>query len=109
MRYRGGFPEYVPVSRKREKAAQKLQDLMEGRFPRSLEDLFMAKGSGLFPSPREITFRCSCLETKEKTSPKAPGKGPKKKETASAERKTGTPRRKKNGAKTSAGRLGKRQ
>ncbi|MBZ0157189.1 MAG: SWIM zinc finger family protein [Alphaproteobacteria bacterium] len=171
---------------------ESLQDLIEGRFPRALEELFMAKGSGLFPSPQEITFTCSCpdwahmckhvaavlygtgarldadpklffilrkvamddlvrqavagtadrllarasvkstriiedsdlsavfgIELEEpspggggecstgtkkgKTSPKAPAKSTKKKETATAERKTDTPRPKKNGARTSIG------
>uniref|UniRef100_UPI003AFAEED2 SWIM zinc finger family protein n=1 Tax=Desulfosarcina variabilis TaxID=2300 RepID=UPI003AFAEED2 len=37
-----------------------LQDLLAGRFPKSLAHLFMQKGSGLFPSPDEIRFGCSC-------------------------------------------------
>jgi uncharacterized Zn finger protein len=37
-----------------------LQELLDGRFPKSLAELFTAKGSGLFPSPQEIEFRCSC-------------------------------------------------
>lgn len=37
-----------------------LQELLEGRFPKGLAELFTAKGSGLFPSPKEIEFRCSC-------------------------------------------------
>ena len=37
-----------------------LQELLEGRFPKSLMDLFTAKGTGLFPSPKEIEFECSC-------------------------------------------------
>ena len=37
-----------------------LQDLLAGRFPESLAHLFMQKGSGLFPSPDEIRFGCSC-------------------------------------------------
>lgn len=171
---------------------ESLQDLIEGRLPRALEELFMAKGSGLFPSPQEITFRCSCpdwahlckhvaavlygtgarLDTgpklffvlrkvemddlvrqavagtadrllarasvkstrviegsdlsavfgieleepsaggerecstgtkKGKTSPNAPGKGSKKKETSAAEKITGAPRRKKNSAKAPPG------
>jgi len=35
-----------------------LQALIEGKFPKELEDMF--KGSGLFPSPKEIKFSCSC-------------------------------------------------
>ena len=37
-----------------------LQDLLAGRFPKALAHLFMAKGSGLFPTPEEIQFSCSC-------------------------------------------------
>lgn len=37
-----------------------LPELLEGRFPEALMDLFMAKGTGLFPSPEEINFECSC-------------------------------------------------
>ncbi len=37
-----------------------LQELLEGRFPKGLAELFTAKGSGLFPSPKEIAFKCSC-------------------------------------------------
>ena len=36
-----------------------LEDLIYGRFPDDLKDLFLEKG-GLFPSPREIHFDCSC-------------------------------------------------
>jgi uncharacterized Zn finger protein len=37
-----------------------LQDLLSGRFPKELSHLFMQKGRGLFPSPKEIHFSCSC-------------------------------------------------
>jgi len=37
-----------------------LQDLVNGKFPQSLADLFTAKGNGLFPSPREISMHCTC-------------------------------------------------
>jgi uncharacterized Zn finger protein len=37
-----------------------LQELLEGRFPKGLAELFTAKGSGLFPAPQEIDFHCSC-------------------------------------------------
>lgn len=37
-----------------------LQELVEGRFPKELMELFAAKGTGLFPSPKEIAFDCSC-------------------------------------------------
>ena len=37
-----------------------LQELLAGRFPKGLTELFTAKGSGLFPAPQEIDFQCSC-------------------------------------------------
>lgn len=37
-----------------------LQELIEGKFPKALSDLFTAKGKGLFPSPEEIKLQCSC-------------------------------------------------
>jgi uncharacterized Zn finger protein len=37
-----------------------LQELLEGGFPKGLAELFTARGSGLFLSPKEIEFKCSC-------------------------------------------------
>ncbi len=37
-----------------------LQELVEGKFPKALSDLFTSKGKGLFPSPQEIDLHCSC-------------------------------------------------
>ncbi|MCP4713856.1 MAG: hypothetical protein GY868_01970 [Deltaproteobacteria bacterium] len=37
-----------------------LQELLAGKFPKALGDLFMTKGTGMFPSPKEIAFSCSC-------------------------------------------------
>jgi len=37
-----------------------LQELIEGKFPKALSELFTAKGKGLFPSPKEIKLKCSC-------------------------------------------------
>ena len=39
-----------------------LAELLEGSFPKELEALFFEKGLGLFPSPKEIIFKCSCLD-----------------------------------------------
>ena len=33
--------------------------LLEGNFPQEMQELFQGK-DGLFPSPREISFSCSC-------------------------------------------------
>jgi uncharacterized Zn finger protein len=37
-----------------------LQDLLAGKFPKILADIFFAKEKGLFPSPQSISFDCSC-------------------------------------------------
>jgi uncharacterized Zn finger protein len=37
-----------------------LEDLVEGKFPEALADIFTAQGKGLFPAPEEISFDCSC-------------------------------------------------
>lgn len=37
-----------------------LQALLAGQFPEALAELFMTRDKGLFPSPRQIHFQCSC-------------------------------------------------
>ena len=37
-----------------------LEELIEGKFPKALAELFTAKGKGLFPKPEEIALNCSC-------------------------------------------------
>ena len=37
-----------------------LEELASGKFPTELMELFTDKGDGLFPSPKEIRFSCSC-------------------------------------------------
>jgi uncharacterized Zn finger protein len=37
-----------------------LQELIKGKFPKALSDLFTAKGSGIFPTTKEIKLSCSC-------------------------------------------------
>lgn len=37
-----------------------LSELAKGSFPVEFAELFTQKGSGLFPSPKEIGFGCSC-------------------------------------------------
>ncbi len=37
-----------------------LQEFFEGKFPKSLSEIFTDKKSGLFPSPSKISFNCSC-------------------------------------------------
>jgi len=37
-----------------------LPDLLAGKIPRALQETFMVQSKGLFPTPSEITFDCSC-------------------------------------------------
>jgi uncharacterized Zn finger protein len=37
-----------------------LPELLNGKFPKALGEVFTAQGRGLFPSPQEIGFDCSC-------------------------------------------------
>ncbi|WP_321495228.1 SWIM zinc finger family protein [uncultured Desulfobacter sp.] len=37
-----------------------IKQLMAGKFPKALEDLFTQKGKGIFPSPKDIELDCSC-------------------------------------------------
>jgi uncharacterized Zn finger protein len=37
-----------------------LQNLLAGKFPKALGEIFFTKGKGLFPSPQAISFNCSC-------------------------------------------------
>ncbi len=37
-----------------------LQDLLAGKFPKTLAEIFFNKEKGLFPSPQTISFDCSC-------------------------------------------------
>ena len=41
-------------------AFDSLRELLAGQFPSSLKELFFQKGAGLFPTPKEIHFDCSC-------------------------------------------------
>lgn len=39
---------------------ESLSELIEGKFPKSMADVFMQQGTGLFPTPKEISLKCSC-------------------------------------------------
>lgn len=41
------------------KKIESLETLVKGEFPDELKDIFTEKG-GLFPTPRDISFNCSC-------------------------------------------------
>ncbi len=48
------------VTRTCEGAINSLGELLEGKFPKPLGELFTAEGTGLFPTPGEIHLQCSC-------------------------------------------------
>ena len=37
-----------------------MQELLDGKFPKALAELFTEKGKGLFPDPKQISLNCSC-------------------------------------------------
>jgi len=39
-----------------------LAELVEGKFPKELEEIFTLKGNGLFPTEKEIKFSCNCYD-----------------------------------------------
>jgi uncharacterized Zn finger protein len=39
---------------------ESLQELLNGSFPKATGEIFTHKDSGMFPSPKEIKFSCSC-------------------------------------------------
>ena len=40
---------------------ENMEELLNGNFPEQMQELFQGK-DGLFPTPREISFSCSCLD-----------------------------------------------
>ena len=48
------------ITKKCRQELSSLPDLLAGKFPRKLQDVFMVQGRGLFPTPSEISFACSC-------------------------------------------------
>jgi uncharacterized Zn finger protein len=48
------------IKKKCEGKIESLEELIEGKFPKDLIEIFTTKGKGLFPSPKEIKFSCSC-------------------------------------------------
>ena len=41
-------------------ALDSLQSLLSGEFPAELKEAFFERGTGLFPPPEQIEFKCSC-------------------------------------------------
>ncbi len=43
-----------------ESKIQNIEDLINGNFPKDMQDVIMDRDNGLFPAPKEISFSCSC-------------------------------------------------
>ena len=54
---------WMKIRQKCEGSLDSLQKLLSGKFPKALQEIFTAKGEGLFPSPKEISFACSCPDS----------------------------------------------
>ncbi len=42
---------------------ESVQSLLQGNFPKELESILTGSGTGLFPTPRQIDFNCSCPDS----------------------------------------------
>jgi len=52
--------KWKTIKKECEGKIESLQELLQGKFPKALAQLFTSKEQGLFPSPKEINFSCSC-------------------------------------------------
>ena len=52
--------EWSEITKQCSRRIASLEELALGRFPLELMELFTSRGDGLFPSPRDIRFDCSC-------------------------------------------------
>ena len=53
-------PQWAAIKKECEGRLKSLQELLTGKFPKDLSEVFLAQGQGLFPLPKEISFACSC-------------------------------------------------
>ena len=52
--------KWEKISNACEGKIESLEKLVEGKFPEELANIFTAQKEGLFPTPEEISFECSC-------------------------------------------------
>lgn len=52
--------KWAEIKEKSKDKIESLQELLDGKFPKNLGEIFAAKGEGLFPAPKEIKLSCSC-------------------------------------------------
>lgn len=55
-----GKPQWAVIKKQCDGRLKSLQDLLAGKFPKELSEIFLTEGKGLFPLPKEISFDCSC-------------------------------------------------
>ena len=55
-----GAAKWAAIKKQCDGQLKSLQDLLTGKFPKELSEIFLIEGKGLFPSPKEISFDCSC-------------------------------------------------
>ncbi|MBV5318703.1 MAG: hypothetical protein JZU50_12950 [Desulfobulbaceae bacterium] len=55
-----GASQWQAIKKQCDGQLKSMQDLLAGKFPKELNEIFLAEGKGLFPSPKEIKFDCSC-------------------------------------------------
>ncbi len=52
--------QWNDIVSKTEGRIDSIQELLAGSFPKDFQNIFIEKGKGLFPPPKEIHFSCSC-------------------------------------------------
>lgn len=52
--------QWKEIQKQCEGQLKSLQDLLAGKFPRALGEIFFNEKTGLFPNPKNISFDCSC-------------------------------------------------
>jgi len=55
-----GKPQWQEMKKQCEGHLKSLQELLAGKFSKTLGEIFFDKKTGLFPDPKTITFQCSC-------------------------------------------------
>ena len=53
-------PNWLALKNACEGRLKSLQDLLAGKFPKDLDEIFFSPENGLFPDPQAISFQCSC-------------------------------------------------
>jgi len=51
---------WAAITKKCSHKLSSVEELVSGKFPEEFAEMFTSKGDGLFPSPKEIHFNCSC-------------------------------------------------